>query len=127
MFSQKIIYEMKIKNLKACILEEDGTLVVYDKKNLLTIGRDVYSIGNSPVLYKIESNDRVRYTDYLKAKVVDKFVYKIRKADNNNEAIYVSLTFWQNVKFILMNKITLKEGVDLIKKVIKIFLSDIKG
>lgn len=118
---------MKIKNLKACVLEEDGVLAVYDKKNLLTIGRGVYSIGNSPVLYKIESNDRVQYTDYLKAKVVDKFVYNLRKADNNNEAIYVSLTFWQNVKFVLMNKITLKEGISIIKKVIKIFLTGIKG
>lgn len=119
---------MKIKNLKACVLEEDGTLAVYDKKNLLTIGRGVYSIGNSPILYKIESNDRVQYTAAPSvAKVVDKFVYNLRKADNNNEAIYVSLTFWQNVKFVLMSKITLKEGINIIKKVIKIFLTDIKG
>lgn len=40
---------MKIKNLNACTLEENGTLEAYDKKNLLTIKKGVYTIGNSPV------------------------------------------------------------------------------
>ena len=99
---------MKIKNLNACTLEENGTLEAYDKKNLLTIKKGVYTIGNSPVQYKIESTDRVQYTDYLKSKFSYNLVYQLRKADNNNEEIYISLTFCQNVKFILMNRLSIK-------------------
>lgn len=99
---------MKIKNLKPCMLEEDGTLKNYGTKNLLIIKKGVYSIGKNLEQYKIENTNRIKYTDYLKTKVVDKFVYQLRKEDKNNPEIYVSLTFWQNIKFILMNKFRFK-------------------
>ena len=36
---------MKIKNLYASILEEDGTLRIYDNKNTITIKGNKYSIS----------------------------------------------------------------------------------
>ena len=95
---------MKIEHLKPYRLNEDGTLECYDNKNTITIKKNVYSISCKPnVYYKIESLNKVLYNEYLKTKVKDKYVYLLRYADNNNEEIYISLTFWQNIKFKLMH------------------------
>ena len=95
---------MKIQHLKPYRLNEDGTLECYDNKNTITIKKNVYSISCKPnVYYKIESLNKVLYTEYLETKVRDKYVYLLRYADNNNEEIYISLTSWQNIKFKLMH------------------------
>jgi hypothetical protein len=96
---------MKIQNLKPYIIEEsDGTLECYDNKNTITIKKNEYSISCEPnVYYKIESLNRILYTEYLKVKVKDKYVYLLSYADNNNEEIYVSLTYWQYIKFNFMH------------------------
>ena len=95
---------MKIQHLKPYRLNEDGTLECYDNKNTITIKKNVYSISCKPnVYYKIESLNRVLYTEYLETEVKDKYVYRLRYADNNNEEICISLTSWQNIKFKLMH------------------------
>lgn len=94
---------MKIENLKPCRLYEDGTLEIYDRVNTITIKRNVFSISDAPdTFYKIKNLKKVIYTSYLKAKVKDKYVYLLRQC-NNNEDIYVSLTYWQNIKFHLIH------------------------
>ena len=96
---------MKIQNLKPYRIEEsDGTLECYDNNHTITIKKNNYSISNKPnVFYKIECLDKIEYTEYLKTKISDKFVYLLRNSDANNEELYVSLTFWQNIKFILIH------------------------
>ena len=95
---------MKIEHLKPYRLDENGTLECYDNKNTITIKKNIYSISYKPnVYYKIESLNRILYTEYLKAKVKDKYVYLLRNFDVNNEELYVSLRFWQNIKFILIH------------------------
>lgn len=96
---------MKIQNLKPYrINEENGTLECYDNKNTITIKKNKYSISNNPsIFYKIECLSKIEHTEYLKTKISDKFVYLLRKYDANNEELYVSLTFWQNIKFILIH------------------------
>ncbi len=117
---------MKIKNLKANELNEaDGTLEVYDKNNTITIVGNNYYISNKPnIFYKIYRTDKVKYTDILNVKVFDKYVYQLRREDNNNSEIYVSLTWWQNLKFKIMNHKSIdmlfKTLLLLIKKFIKI-------
>ena len=96
---------MKIQNLNPYRIEEsDGTLECYDNNNTITIKKNNYSISDKPnVFYKIECLNKIEYTEYFKIKISDKFVYLLRKSDANNNEIYVSLTFWQDIKFILIH------------------------
>ena len=117
---------MRIENLRANVLNEDGTLSVYDKNNVITIKGNNYAISCSPnIFYKIYCTDKVKYTNFLNAKVVNRYVYQLRKADNNNEEIYVSLTWWQNLKFLIMNhkiiRNIFKNLWSLAKEIISIF------
>ena len=96
---------MKIQNLKPYRIEEsDGTLECYDNNNTITIKKNNYSISDKPnVFYKIECLNKIEYTEGFKIKVSDKFVYLLRKFDANHDELYVSLTFWQNIKFNLIH------------------------
>lgn len=96
---------MKIQNLKPYRIEEsDGTLECYDNNNTITIKKNNYSISDKPnVFYKIECLNKIEYTECFKIKISDKFVYLLRKSDANNNEIYVSLNFWQNIKFNLIH------------------------
>lgn len=95
---------MKIKNLYPCTLEENGETKIYDKHNRITIRNNTFSISSNPnIFYVIESTNKITHTDYLKTKLKEKYVYCLRKADKNNEEIYVSLTWWQNIKFNIMH------------------------
>lgn len=120
---------MEIFNLKPYIINEDGSLENYDCVNTITIKKDVFSLSSEPnTFYKIESTQQIKYTDYLKTKIKGKYIYHLRKADKNNEDIYVSLTWWQNLKFNIMHiKDTvhqiLKFFVSLFKWLIELFIS----
>ncbi|MBP5421271.1 MAG: hypothetical protein J6Y78_02385 [Paludibacteraceae bacterium] len=91
-----------MKGLKVYSVQEDGSLENYDKKNTITIKRKKYSISNNPNLfYRIEDVEKVRTSGYLKAILKDKYVFRIRKADANNEEICVKLSFFQSLIFQL--------------------------
>lgn len=105
---------MQIKNLYANVLEDDGSLRIYDKKNTITIKGNKYSISDGPY-HKIYNTKRYKYADYLGTEVKDKYVYHLRPSDNNNEEIYVSLSYWQNLKFLLMN-LEVKKKIKRCKK-----------
>ena len=61
-----------------------------------------YKINNGP-FYRIENIKQIKYID--NQKLSDKYVYKLRDEDNNNEDIYIKLTFIQMLFFLFFHKI----------------------
>ena len=81
-----------------------------------------YKINNEP-FYKIENLERIRYID--SQQLTDKYVYKLRNADNNNDEIYIKLTFCQNFIFYAFTVIPSKL-YNFVKYIPSFILSNLK-
>lgn len=87
---------MKIDNLQSYKWDY-SKLVPYSNSKIFIKGKN-YKIDNGS-FYKIDNLKQIKYID--NQKLTDKYIYKVRNADNNNEEIYIKLTFYQMLKFYL--------------------------
>jgi hypothetical protein len=82
---------------------EDGTLEKYPNSWNINISKNEwYFIENPNIKYNLIF-ERIKSTDTLKAKLCDKYVYRLREDSNNGDEICISLTLLQNIKFNIMN------------------------
>lgn len=106
----------KIKNLTPYQLDDtNGKLNEFNIKDKITIKGKYFKLSEGSYI-KIHSNKRIKETVY-NYKVNDKYVYLIWK-DNCTEETYVSLNFWQNIKFQI-NFLTIKSVIVKIRNFIK--------
>lgn len=111
---------MKIDNLQPYKWDY-SKLVPYSNSKIFIKGIN-YKIDNGS-FYKIDNLKQIKYID--NQKLTDKYIYKVRNADNNNEEIYVKLTFYQICIFYIFAVIPFK-SYNFIKSIPSFILSILK-